>query len=330
MPLQSGAGQGTILGLLLFCVTFNGAGPKPSIENIGSIITQTRRKRQPIKEGKKLWVDDLTVTVPIQLSKNLVKDDRTPQIGPVSYHNRTQHILPRTCNKMQDELDRLNEFCRLSKMSISHEKSKCMIFNRGKKYDFMPQLQLKEHSNMEVVDTMKLVGFQLRSDLKTSTNTQYLVKRAWKKMWVVRRLKALGATEEDMLRVLRTQVLSHLQFASPAWSTLLTGKESSQIESVLKTGLFLVYGSRYESFSWALSESNMSSLRDQRKKIFERFTRNCIKNNKFSKWLVRTDPAEGRTTRLAKPRFKPVPFRTASYARSAIPQMVKLANRLGL
>ena len=148
-------------------------------------------------------------------------------------------------------------------------------------------------------------------------------------MWVVRRLKALGASEKNMLRVLRTQVLSHLQFASPPWSTQLTGKESSQIESVLQTGLFLVYGSRYESFPWALRESNMSSLRGQRTKIFVRFTRNCIKNNKFSKWIVRTDPTEFRTTRLEKPRFKPVPTRTAAYANSAIPQMVKLANSLG-
>ena len=171
MPLHSGAGQGTILGLLLFCLTFNGAGPKPSAERIGKIITQARKKRQPIKEGKKLWVDDLTLTVPIQLAQSLVPDNRTSKIGPVSYHNRTGHILPRTCNKMQNELDQLNEFCRLSKMSISHEKSKCMIFNRRKKYDFMPKLQLKEKTNLEVVDTMKLVRYQLRSDLKTITNT---------------------------------------------------------------------------------------------------------------------------------------------------------------
>ena len=102
----------------------------------------------------------------------------------------------------------------------------------------MPQLQLKKQTNIEVVDTMKLVGYKLRSDLKTITNTQYLFKKAWKKMWVVRRLKALGASDENLLRVLRTQVLSHLQFASPAWSTQLTGQESSQIESVLKQDLF--------------------------------------------------------------------------------------------
>ena len=28
-PLNSGCGQGTLLGLFCFCITFNGAGPKP-------------------------------------------------------------------------------------------------------------------------------------------------------------------------------------------------------------------------------------------------------------------------------------------------------------
>ena len=104
-------------------------------------------------------------------------------------------------------------------------------------------------------------------------------------MWVVRRLKTLGASEKELLSVLRAQVLSVLQFATPAWSTLITQKESAPIESVLKTGLYLVYGQKYETFSWA-----------------------------------------GVATRSQQPRFKPIPYRTQAFARSAIPQMVKLAN----
>ena len=146
-------------------------------------------------------------------------------------------------------------------------------------------------------------------------------------MWIVRRLKALGASEQDLLKVLRAQVLSVLQFASPAWSTLITAHESARIESVLKTGLFLVYGHRYESFSWALREANWSSLEDQRTRYFEKFTQNCLKNKKFQNWFVRMeDNTEGVVTRRRKQRFKPVHARTAAYARSAIPQMVKVAN----
>ena len=73
----------------------------------------------------------------------------------------------------------------------------------------------------------------------------------------------MGASEEDLLKVLRAQVLSVLQFATPAWSTLLTVLESARIESVLKTGLYLVYGDRHQSFEWALKEAHMCSLAEQ-------------------------------------------------------------------
>ena len=209
---------------------------------------------------------------------------------------------------------------------MNQEKSKSLLFNRARKHDFSPELYLKPGSRLEVVDEMKLVGYQLRSDLKTISNTRYIIKRAWKRMWVVRRLKTLGASEKDLLSVLRAQVLSVLQFATPAWSTLITQKESDQIESVLKTGLYLVYGQRYESFSWALRQANMSSLSEQRRKMFYNITKQCIKSTKFKKWFVISETPGGAVTRSKKTRFKPIPFRTQAFARSAIPQMIKLAN----
>ena len=147
-----------------------------------------------------------------------------------------------------------NKYCSESKMSINQKKTRCMLFNRAIKHDFMPELHLNQNNTLEEVEEMKLVGYQLRTDLKTVSNTNYIVKRAWKRMWVVRRLKSMGACEEDLLKVLRAQVLSVLQFATPAWSTLLTVLESARIESVLKTGLYLVYGERYQNFNWALKE----------------------------------------------------------------------------
>ena len=132
----------------------------------------------------------------------------------------------------------------------------------GRKGHYVSHYLKRSASRLEVVEQMKLVGYQLRSDLKTISITQYIIRRAWKRMWVVRRLKSLGASEKELLSVLRAQVLSVLLFATPAWSTLITEKESAQIESVLKTGLYLVYGKRYESFSWALRQANILSLRE--------------------------------------------------------------------
>jgi hypothetical protein len=101
-------------------------------------------------------------------------------------------------------------------MSINKDKTKCLLFNKAKKYDFIPELCMSENTRLEVVEGIKLVGFQITSDLSTKANTKYIVGRAWKRMWIVRRLKALGASEVDLLKVLRFQVLSVLQFAVPA------------------------------------------------------------------------------------------------------------------
>ena len=75
-----------------------------------------------------------------------------------------------------------------------------MLFDRATKHDFKPELQLNPDTNLEVVEEMKLVGYQLRTDLKTISNTNYIVRRAWKRMWVVGRLKSMGANEADLLK----------------------------------------------------------------------------------------------------------------------------------
>ena len=63
--------------------------------------------------------------------------------------------------------------------------------------------------------------------------------------------------------------------------------------------------------------------------MFEKFTRNGIGSAKFKKWFVRTEADRGTVTRTQKPTFKPIPGRTQGFLRSAIPQMVKLANSPG-
>ena len=215
-------------------------------------------------------------------------------------------------------------------MSINKEKTKCMLFNRAKKYDFIPELSLSQEARLEVVESMKLVGYQICSDLSTKKNTKYIVGRAWKRMWIIRRLKALGAGEADLLNVLRCQVLSVLQFAVPAWTTMITKEESRRIESVQKTGLYLIDGSRFQSYTWALKQASMRTQSEQRAKLFEKFTRTCINSDKFSKWFCKAENPQAMTTRSRKMSFKPVPARTRAFANSPIPQMVALANKLGL
>ena len=108
-----------------------------------------------------------------------------------------------------------------------------------------------------------------------------------------------------------------------AWSTQITAKESARIESVLKTGLCLVFGEQYQYFLWALNVADMSSMKNQRTQALNNFTGDCLKNQKLKNWFAETETDTQKVaTQRQKPWFKPVPARTNSYARSAIPQMV--------
>ena len=118
---------------------------------------------------------------------------------------------------MQDNLDSLNLYADQHLMSVNQEKTKIMLFSRQKKYDFLPELQLIPNRNIEVVEEMKIVGVIVRSDLKTCSNTKYIIKKAYSRMWIIRRLKALGATRARLIDVLQKQVLSTLQLAILAW-----------------------------------------------------------------------------------------------------------------
>ena len=213
---------------------------------------------------------------------------------------------------------------------INKQKTKCMLFNKARKYDFIPELCLSEEAQLEVVQEMKLVGYQIRSDLSTKSNTKYIVGRAWKRMWIIRRLVALGASVPDLLSVLRCQVLSVLQFAVPAWTTMISKAESRSIESVQKTGLYLIFGAKFRSYTWALKEAGFKTQEQQRKNIFEKFTRACATSNKFSKWFCKQENSNLMSTRSRKVPFKPVATRTNHYANSPIPRMVALANGLGI
>ena len=62
-----------------------------------------------------------------------------------------------------------------------------------------------------------------------------MVKRCNSKMWMTKRLKKLGASQEDLLDVYCKQIRSILEIAVPVWNGSLTGELIIELERVQKT-----------------------------------------------------------------------------------------------
>ena len=102
----------------------------------------------------------------------------------------------------------------------------------------MPEFKLN-NNQLEVVEEMRLLGVILRSDMKWTSNSENIVKKGYQRLWMMRRLKELGANEDELLDVYMKQVRSILELAVPAWHGAITQAERDEIERVQKAAMHI-------------------------------------------------------------------------------------------
>jgi hypothetical protein len=164
--------------------------------------------------------------------------------------------------------------------------------------------------------------------MKTISNTEYICKRAYARMWILRRLKALGCPIPELMDVLRQQIISICEGNVAYWGPMITREESNMLERCLKTGLHIIYQEKYITYFQVLKLANIQSLKSRRISLITSFSKKAYRHEKFKGWFseseARTDGARTRSKPI--PRLKPVPCRTQRNKRSSIPLMTELLS----
>ena len=208
-------------------------------------------------------------------------------------------------------------------MEVNKKKTKVMVFNPCKAWDFMPELSLN-NQELEMMEEMRLLGVIVKSDMKWSSNTEHMLVKAYKRLWSLRRLKGMGATVEDLKDVYLKQVRSVLELAVPAWNGALTQADAKDIERVQKTALHIMLGGKYIDYRSALDTVGLESLVARREKLSLKFAKKAVKHPKHTKWFVPNTNTVN--TRQEKEKFCPVYAKHKRFLTSPISYLTKLLN----
>ena len=213
---------------------------------------------------------------------------------------------------MQKQLEDINEYAANNEMKVNQNKSKVMLFNTARKHDFTPALTI-DNNKLEVIEEIKLLGVKISNDLKWNLNTKYITTKAYSRLWMLRRLKLLGASQAELVDCYTKQARSVLDYCAVVWHAGLTQINTADIERVQKTACAIILGKQYTSYQSALASLGLDSLDARRNALSSKFAKKAFKSPKYSSWFVEdanptntrrqvktVKEAQYRTTRLTK------------------------------
>ena len=230
---------------------------------------------------------------------------------------------------MQEQLDRLKIFTTENIMKIKEKKTGLMKFNFSKSHDFPPELSIEGFQDqLQVITQTRLLGVILTSDLKWAANTDFICKKAFKKMWTIRRMKALNIEPLLILDVYLKEIRSVLELAVPAWHSGLTVRQSSDIERVQKIALHIILsdfatGECDYSYDMLLVIFELEPLSVRREKLCLSFAKKTTKSRHSDMFTKATYMYD---TRQAKHTYKEHHSNTKRCFKSPLNYLTRLLN----
>ena len=200
-----------------------------------------------------------------------------------------------------------------------------MIFNFTNKYKFVTRLEANQE-NIEVVDKTKLLGVFISSDLKWEENTNSLVKRAYGRMQLLRKVASFTTKREDLLHIYKIFVRPILEQSCTVWSSSLTKDCIAALERVQKGAFKIILGDKYKNYEESLKQLHETDLLTRRNMLSLKFAKKCTRNPKM-KHLFPLNKQRSVMKLRKQEKFKINHIHTERFKRSAIPQMKILLNK---
>ena len=323
--LPGSAPQGVFLGCFFFMIKFNGALLRPE-------VPRPFPKPAPLIISKSTsctvkYIDDASQARSVNLRKDLEKVDTSSRPRPLEYSEHTGYTIIPVHNNLQKDLNALQEFTDKNLMIINQKKTYIMKFNFHKSLDFPASFNFNGGPMLGVVGDAKVLGIFLSEDLKWSTDVKYMLSRANKKIWTLRKLKILKLDSEILTDYYCKEVRSILEFGVAVWNSGLTRHLSDELERVQKTCVNIILSDIPYNLSYEVSciLLDLEPLIFRRQDLCIRFIQKASKDPQHSDLLLKN--TNNFNTRYSGHSYREFKCRNKRFYNSPLCYLTRLLNK---
>jgi hypothetical protein len=128
---------------------------------------------------------------------------------------------------------------------------------------------------LELVTSFKILGLTINNHIKRNDNVAIVVKKASKRLYILRVLRRSGILSADLLSIYNALIRPVLEYACAVWHTSLPQYLANKlVERVQKLALRILYP--FTDYAEALFISRCSRLDDRRHSTMSEYpTRDC-------------------------------------------------------
>ena len=171
-----------------------------------------------------------------------------------------------------------------------------------------------------------VLGVILQPNLKWASNTAFICKKAYRNMWVIRRMKNLGLDMFTLVDYYMKEVRVHVELAVPVWHSGLTCKLSADIERVQRVAVnIMVDNAHYEQ---ACAMLGLKPLYVQRQELCERFAVNTASSKSRHNDLFELEKDGTHFTRSDDSKFREHICNKTRFFKSPLPFLTRTLNNL--
>jgi hypothetical protein len=229
----------------------------------------------------------------------------------------TEILNRRAASSMQTIVDDLVQQAADNAMNVNGRKTKELLIGPISRYP--PPPLIVAGADVERVDSFKLLGVHVSSDLKWTRHVDAMYSKVASRLHFLKQLARSGASREDLLCFYSTAVRPVLEYACPVWHSSLTAADSDALESLQKRAMRIIHPQL--DYNTALCLDDIDPLKSRRETLTEKFFLNNILNSNSCLHYLLPEPRDPNIiNRLRHPKqYEPMPSRTEKFRKSCLP-----------